>query len=232
MRLKLKQLATPGVVSWAIAAVVKMWFGTVRVEILNPDRFEKFARDPATGSIVAGVWHRNAIFLVHFFRILGPRAVMVSRSRDGDIATRVVERFGYVTMRGSSSRGGTRALQEMIRWMRASHEKRLCGTPVDGPRGPARVMKKGMLAVAKEAGVLFVPIACSGSRVITLRKAWDRTMLPLPFSKMVIDVGEPIKVPPDADAAAMETLRSRVEATLNQMTDDLDRYCGYVSPDA
>jgi len=232
MRLKLKQLATPAVVSWAIATVVKMWFGTVRVEILNHDRFEKFARDPATGSIVAGAWHRNAIFLVHFFRILGPRAVMVSRSRDGDIAARVLERFGYRTMRGSSSRGGARALQEMIAWMKDGHEKRLCGTPVDGPRGPARIMKKGMLAVAKEAGVLFVPIACSGSRVITLRKAWDRTMLPLPFSKMVVDVGEPVKVPPDADGDAMETLRRRVEETLNQMTDTLDRYCGYVPPNA
>lgn len=230
MRLKLKRLATPGIVSWALTTLVKLWFGTVRVELLNRDRFEKFARDPDTGSIVAGVWHRNAIFLVYFFRTLGPRAVMISRSKDGDIAARVVERLGYVTMRGSSSRGGARALQQMIDWMKAPHEKRLCGTPVDGPRGPARVMKKGMLAVAKEAGVLFVPLACSGARVITLRKSWDRTMLPLPFGKMVIDVGEPIHVPPDADDAAMEDLRRRVEETLNQMTDHLDRHCGYPPP--
>jgi lysophospholipid acyltransferase (LPLAT)-like uncharacterized protein len=230
MPLKLKLLATPDFVSWALISLVRIWFGTVRVEIRNRDRFERYALDPSSGSIVAGVWHRNAIFLVYFFRMLGPRAVMVSRSKDGDLAARAVRRLGYITIRGSSSRGGTQALRQMISWMKATHEKRLCGTPVDGPRGPARVVKKGMLAVAKEAGVLFVPIACSGTRVLTFRKAWDKTMIPLPFSKMVIEFGEPIRVPADADDAEMEMVRRRAEQTLNEMTDHLDRICGYVPP--
>lgn len=233
MRLQLKYFVTPGFVSWLLTTAVRIWFGTVRVEILNRDRFEKIAQDPASGSFVAGVWHRNAVFLVYYFRVLGPnKAIMVSRSRDGDIAARVVQRLGYATMRGSSSKGGARALQQMIRWMKAPDEKRLCGTPVDGPRGPARIMKKGMLALAKEAGVSFVPIACSGTRVITFRKAWDMTMIPLPFSKMVIDVGEPLRVPADADDQALETLRRRAEESLNAMTDALDRRCGYAPPPA
>lgn len=177
MRIRLKKLATPSVVSWALTTVVRLWFGTVRVQILNRARFERFALDPASGNIVAGAWHRNAVFLFYFFRTLGPRGVMISRSKDGDIVAHVARRFGYTTMRGSSSRGGARALQQMIAYMQETHEKRLCGTPVDGPRGPARIVKKGMLAVAKEAGALFVPIACSGTRVLTFHKAWDKSMI-------------------------------------------------------
>jgi len=230
MRINLKKLMTPSVVSWVLTTVVRMWFGTVRVEILNRDVFERFARDPASGNIVAGAWHRNAVFLFYFFRTLGPRGVMISRSKDGDIAAHVARRFGYTTMRGSSSKGGTRALQQMIAYMQETHEKRLCGTPVDGPRGPARIVKKGMLAVAKEAGVLFVPIACSGTRVLTFHKAWDKTMIPLPFSKMVIDFGEPFRIAADADDAEMETMRLCAEKSLNDMTDNLDRICGYTLP--
>jgi lysophospholipid acyltransferase (LPLAT)-like uncharacterized protein len=230
MRLNLKHLATPRLVSWLLTAVVRLWFGTVRVELLNRERFEAFARDPATGNIVAGVWHRNAIFLFYYFRTLGPRAVMISRSKDGEIVARVARRFGYATMRGSSSRGGTRALQQMIAYMRETHEKRLCGTPVDGPRGPARVMKKGMLAVARQAGAWFVPVACSGTRMMTFRKAWDKTVIPLPFSRMVIAIGEPLRVPADVDETEMENLRRRAEDALNAITDHLDRICGYVPP--
>lgn len=229
-RIRLKKLATPSIISWALTTVVRIWFGTVRVEILNRDVFERFARDPSSGNIVAGAWHRNAVFLFYFFRTLGPRGVMISRSKDGDIVANVARRFGYTTMRGSSSRGGAQALQQMIAYMKETHEKRLCGTPVDGPRGPARVVKKGMLAVAKESGALFVPIACSGTRVLTFHKAWDKTMIPLPFSKMVIDFGEPFSIASDADDAEMETMRLRAEQMLNDMTDNLDRICGYALP--
>lgn len=227
MQMNLKKLVTNSAISWLLTTLVRMWFGTVRVELLNRERFEKIAQDPATGNIVAGAWHRNAIFLFYFFRTLGPRGVMISRSKDGDIVAHVARRFGYTTMRGSSSKGGARALQQMIAYMKETHEKRLCGTPVDGPRGPARIVKKGMLAVAKEAGVLFVPIACSGTRVLTFHKAWDKTMIPLPFSKMVIDFGEPLRVASDADDAEMEILRLRTEQVLNDMTDNLDEICGY-----
>ena len=227
LRFNLKNLATPSVVSWLLTVLVRLWFGTVRVEIMNQERFERFAQDSSTGNIVGGVWHRNAIFLFYFFRTLGPRGVMISRSKDGDIVARIARRFGYTTMRGSSSKGGTQALKQMIDYMRATHEKRLCGTPVDGPRGPARIMKKGMLAVAKEAGAAFCPVASSGTRVWTFHKAWDKTMIPLPFSKVVIDFGDIFDIAPDADDAEMEKLRLRAEQTLNDMTDNLDQICGY-----
>jgi lysophospholipid acyltransferase (LPLAT)-like uncharacterized protein len=224
--MRLKDLASPDVISWVLTTVVRLWFGTVRVELRHRERFEQYARDLSLGNIVGVVWHRNAIFLFYFFRTLGPRGVMISRSRDGDIIAAAARRFGYTTMRGSSSRGGTQALRRMIAYLADTREKRLCGTPVDGPRGPARVMKKGMLMLARKAGAVVVPVACSGTRVLTLRKTWDKTMVPLPFSKTVIDFGESFAIPADADRDAMEALRRRVEEELNAMTDDLDRICG------
>lgn len=151
--LLLKKLVTTSVVSWALTTLVRMWFDTVRVEILNRERFEKYALNPASGNIVVGAWHRNAIFLFYFFRTLGPRGVMISRSKDGDSVAHVAHRFGYTTMRGSFSKSGARALQQMIAYMKETHEKRLCGTPVDGPRGPARIVKKGILAGSNDQGL-------------------------------------------------------------------------------
>ncbi|MCB2169443.1 MAG: hypothetical protein KQI78_17435, partial [Deltaproteobacteria bacterium] len=74
------------------------------------------------------------------------------------------------------------------------------------------------------------PIASSGTRVLTFHKAWDKTMIPLPFSKMVIDFGEPFRIAADADDADMETMRLRAEESLKDMTDNLDRICGYALP--
>ena len=230
MPLENKNQVTSNFIAWMLTIAVRIWFGTVRVELMNRDRYESCLMDPVTGNIVAGAWHRNAIFLFYFFRTVGPRGIMISRSKDGDVVANVAKRFGYATMRGSSSRGGSQALRQMIAYLKETNEKRLCGTPVDGPRGPARIMKKGMLAVAKETGSLFVPIACSGTRVLTFHKAWDKTMIPLPFSKIVIDFGEPFHIPPDADDAEMESIRHRTEQTLNEMTDHLDRICGYSTP--
>jgi lysophospholipid acyltransferase (LPLAT)-like uncharacterized protein len=230
MRLNLQHLATPSAISWGITVLVRLWFSTVRVEVLNRERFERITQDPTTGNFVGGVWHRNAIFLFFFFRTLGPRGLMISRSKDGEVIARIARRFGYTTMRGSSSKGGSSALKQMIQYMKATHEKRLCGTPLDGPRGPARIMKKGMLVLAKATGAKFCPIACSGTRVLTFHKAWDKTMIPLPFSKMVIDFGETFTIAPNADDAELENLRRRIEHVLNEMTDNLDRICGYAQP--
>jgi lysophospholipid acyltransferase (LPLAT)-like uncharacterized protein len=209
-----------------ITALARLWFGTVRVEILNRPVYNDYFKSPHTGSVVAGSWHRHAIFLFYFFRDLGQRGIMISRSLDGEMTAGIARRFGYTPIRGSSSRGGGQALQEMVRFMSDRSAKRLCGTAVDGPRGPARVLKKGMLALAKEAGAWFVPMACSGDRVLTFPRAWDRTIVPKPFSRVLIDFGRPFRVPADIGPADFEALRARTERRLNDLTDRLDRLCG------
>lgn len=210
-----------------ITQVVKLWFGTVRVEILNQKVYDQFFKGESTGNVVAGSWHRHSIFLFYFFRTLGERGIMISRSLDGELTARIARKLGYTPVRGSSSKGGGKALSAMIDFLKTGQKKRLCGTPVDGPRGPARKMKRGMLVLAKETGSWFIPMACSGNRVITFPKAWDKTIIPKPFSKVVIDFEEPVFIPGEVSEEEFEATRSDLEDRLNRLTDKVDRICGY-----
>jgi lysophospholipid acyltransferase (LPLAT)-like uncharacterized protein len=216
------------VAPWLVYMIVRIWFGTVRVKILNPQVYrDYFLKNSSGRNVVAGSWHRHAIFFFYFFRNLGPRGIMISKSVDGEFTARIARFLGYTPIRGSSSKGGSEALQRLIDFMRVRGVTRLCGTAVDGPRGPARVMKTGMLAVAKESGSWFVPMACSGTNVLTFPKAWDRTIVPKPFSKIIMDFGQPILVPQCISRDELETLREQNGILLNEMTDRVDRLCGY-----
>ena len=210
-----------------ITLLARIWFGTVRVKILNLEVYEKYFKGSRSGHVVAGSWHRHSIFLFYFFRTLGSRAIMISRSMDGELTAKIAQRLGYTPIRGSSSKGGGKALHAMMNFLNSSSEKRLCGTPVDGPKGPHRKMKKGMLALAKETGAVFIPMTCSGNRVITLERAWDKTILPKPFSQVVVDFGEPVFVPKDVTDEEFEGIRQDLEIKLNQLTDKVDQICGY-----
>lgn len=224
----LKQWIKGSAAPWMVYALARVWFGTVRVKILNPSVFrDYFLRNAAGRNVVAGSWHRHAIFFFYFFRTLGPRGIMISKSKDGEFTAKIAEHLGYTPIRGSSSRGGAAALQGLIEFMQGQGETRFCGTAVDGPRGPARVMKTGMLAVAKESGSWFIPMACSGTRVITFPKAWDRTIIPKPFSKIVMDFGKPFIIPRDISKVDMEEMRRNTGVILNKLTDNVDRICGY-----
>ncbi len=152
---------------------------------------------------------------------------MISRSKDGEFTARVGNRLGYTPIRGSSSRGAVGALYAMVRFLKTPGEKRLCGTAVDGPKGPARKMKGGMLELAQKSGACFIPITCSGTRLINLSRSWDQTIIPKPFSRVLIDFGSPVFISPDISNEAFESLRLRVESELNRLTDSVDHMCGY-----
>lgn len=221
---KLLLAVLPRVATW----LTRLWFGTVRVEILNKEIYDEyFLGNNGKEGVVAASWHRHAIFFFYFFRKLDNGAIMISKSKDGELTSRIAKRFGYTPVRGSSSRGGEEALQAMMNYMNEGKEKKFCGTAVDGPKGPARKLKKGMLALAKETGALFIPMACSGTRVYTFSKAWDKTILPLPFSKLVIIFHPPFKVPQTLSEEEMENLRQQTEDILNKLTDKVDKICGY-----
>ncbi len=224
----LKKWIKGEVAPWLVYTLVRVWFGTVRVQILNPSVYrDYFLNNTAGRNVVAGSWHRHAIFFFYYFRNLGPRGIMISKSADGEFTAKIARYLGYTPIRGSSSRGGAAALQRLIEFMRGRGETRFCGTAVDGPRGPARSMKTGMLAVAKESGSWFIPMTCSGTNVITFPKAWDRTTIPKPFSKIVMDFGEPFIIPRDISKEDMEEMRRRTGVILNKLTDNVDRICGY-----
>jgi lysophospholipid acyltransferase (LPLAT)-like uncharacterized protein len=228
-KLTFKENIKLNIISWLVFWLVRIWVGTVRVKILNRDIYDEYCLQQAGKhyKLVATAWHRDAIFLFYVFRRLEHVVGLISQSKDGELATRVVKRFGFSVVRGSSSRGGTESLSLLIQAMKAGNPGVKCGTPVDGPKGPARVAKKGMLAVAKETGAVVLPIACSGKRVITFSKAWDKTILPLPFSTIIVDFEAPFKIPLDATSEDMEKHRLHLEHVLNMLEDRVDRISGY-----
>ena len=138
---------------------------------------------------------------------------MISENFDGEWIARIIERFGYGTARGSTSRGGRRALLELKRHMT---DGRAAGFAVDGPRGPAGKVQPGVVWLAKLTGNPIVPFHMEASSYWRLN-SWDRTQIPRPFSTVSLAVGTPIDVAADADDAGIEAKRMEVEKALHQL---------------
>jgi lysophospholipid acyltransferase (LPLAT)-like uncharacterized protein len=158
---------------------------------------------------IMAFWHGRILPATHYFRRRGI-VVITSANFDGEWIAGIIERFGYGTARGSTSRGGARALLQMSRELTAGHP---VGFTVDGPRGPARVSQPGAVWLAKASGHPVLPFHCEASRYWTMA-SWDRTQIPKPFAAVAISIGEPFYVPRDADDAAVEQARHRLDAAL------------------
>src|SRR5262245_10494218 len=154
-------------------------------------------------------WHARILLLPALF---GERRahVLASRSRDGELVARVVRRFGFEVIRGSSSRGGAEALRLLARSLADGHD--VVVVP-DGPRGPREMVKSGVVALARIAGAPIVPLALGASAEWRLA-SWDEFRVPKPFARCVVRFGEPIRVPATAGRAATEAARKEVEAAL------------------
>jgi lysophospholipid acyltransferase (LPLAT)-like uncharacterized protein len=161
---------------------------------------------------IMAFWHGRILPATFFFRRRGI-VVITSENFDGEWIARIIERFGYGTARGSTTRGGVKALKQLARDMAAG---KAAGFTVDGPRGPARVAQPGAIWLAKESGNPVLPFHLEASSHWTA-KSWDRTQVPKPFSTVALAIGEPLTVAPDASAADLERARLEVEARLKAL---------------
>jgi hypothetical protein len=178
-------------------------------------RLERVGPDPFAlpKPLVLCAWHRGMLVAAYGWRGLG-LAIPVSLSRDGDWIDGVLRRLGFAeSPRGSSSRGATSLLRELIRRARRGET---IGVLVDGPRGPAGVAKPGALALARATGAHVVPVGIAAAPALRFG-SWDRALLALPFARVRFLVGEPFRVPEDADADALEAERARLEAELHRL---------------
>jgi lysophospholipid acyltransferase (LPLAT)-like uncharacterized protein len=172
--------------------------------------FEHFDTIAAAGhQPIMAFWHGRILPATVCFRRRGI-VVITSENFDGEWIAGIISRFGFGTARGSSSRGGVKALLQLKRDMAAGHP---AGFTVDGPRGPARRAQSGAIWLAKATGHPVLPFHLEASRHWTLN-SWDRTQIPKPFSTVGIVVGEPFYVPADADQAAIETYRDLLDQRL------------------
>jgi lysophospholipid acyltransferase (LPLAT)-like uncharacterized protein len=160
---------------------------------------------------IMAFWHGRILPATVYFRRRGI-VVITSENFDGEWIAGIIERFGYGTARGSTSRGGRKALHQLTRDMAAGKP---AAFTIDGPRGPARVAQPGAVWLAKATGNPVLPFHIETSRHWTLN-SWDRTQIPKPFATAAIAIGEPFLVGPDADAAglaeAVQTLEQRLRA--------------------
>ncbi len=158
---------------------------------------------------IFALWHARLLPLVYSHRGLGV-VVLVSRHRDGEWIARVIERMGYGTARGSSTRGGEDGMRQLI--AAAAGGRSLSITP-DGPRGPALVVKPGLAWLASRTQLPVVPVAAAADRTRVLR-SWDGFRVPMPFARVRVDHGAPIRVPGGLEDAELETWRARIEQAL------------------
>src|ERR1700674_5498908 len=143
---------------------------------------------------VMAFWHGRILPATYYFRRRGI-VVITSENFDGEWIAGIIERFGYLTARGSTSRGARKALRQLTREMAQGRPGRFT---LDGPRGPARVAQPGAVWLAKATGNPVLPFHLEADRHWTLN-IWDRTQIPNPFSTLALVVGEPFDVPAEAN---------------------------------
>lgn len=158
---------------------------------------------------IMAFWHGRILPATLFFRDRGI-VVITSANFDGEWIARIIERFGYGTARGSSSRGGARALVQLRKLMA---EGKPTAFTIDGPRGPARVAQPGVVFLAKITGNPIVPFHIETDRCWTA-KSWDQTQVPRPRAIVGVAIGEPFYVPADIDDDGLEQHRLQLEARL------------------
>jgi hypothetical protein len=169
------------------------------------------------GNVIYAFWHGRmlAFCFSHRRRLIH---IMVSEHRDGEMIARAVDLLGFVPVRGSTTRGGLRALLQMADRVSAGYDVAI--TP-DGPRGPRFEVQQGVITLAQRTGMPIVPVTNSASFRKTL-SSWDRYIIPLPFSRVVILHGEPISVPRQLTPEGMEEKRTQLEVALQALTRQAD----------
>ncbi len=203
----------PRLIAAILVPLVRVWHLTLKIERRNLDVFkDKALRDRRPVIIL---WH-DEIFPLIASHADEHMACVVSQSRDGEILARVLEAFGFRTVRGSSSRGGMRALVGAKRFM----EEQGVGVifTVDGPRGPRHKVKPGAVFLANLAGSPVVPVRAVMERAKVFHKAWDKFQLPWPFSRCVITYGTPVDLPDcTRDPEEMQRQCEAIEKMMNEL---------------
>jgi lysophospholipid acyltransferase (LPLAT)-like uncharacterized protein len=207
------KLRSPFLIS-VVAAIgsllIRLWISTMRACAVSLDG-RKHPTDPAQEKFIFAFWHDG---------LLAPLAiptkvrVLISEHADGELIAQVCQHLGIGVIRGSSHRGGMRALLEMIR---TAHEPAHLGITPDGPRGPRRELQAGIIMVASQTGVPILPFGVGFSRVWRA-PSWDRFAVPCPFSTMVGVIGEPIHIPANLTKEDLRRCQLEVQARLNELS--------------
>ena len=203
---------------WLIAFgfyLLQVWARTIRYEI--DDRANVVGKQ-LEGNYIAALWH-NRLLLISFvlkkFFPERPGAGLISASRDGDLIADATKRFGFDVVRGSSSRMGAAALLELSNVLSSGRDVLI--TP-DGPRGPAYELGPGIIFLAQKTGAPVVPVNMEYSSCWRV-KSWDRFIIPRPFSKVRVIIGQPQQIRSTSTPEEFENERLRVQNTMMSLVE-------------
>lgn len=166
-------------------------------------------------NFIYAFWHGRQLFLVYSHRFKNIN-ILISQSRNGEFITHITKMFGFKAVRGSSSKGGARALIDIKK--RLKNGKVLAFTP-DGPLGPLRKVQPGVIYAAKKTGKPIVPLTYSARKKKIIGK-WDELWIPYPFNTILVMHGRPFYVAPNDD---IDIKCKELEQTLNLLTDTADK---------
>jgi lysophospholipid acyltransferase (LPLAT)-like uncharacterized protein len=220
-RFVLHKLLPP--IGWrAYRALGRSW--TYRTENVGTLHGLIAERRPVVGAFL----HSRTFALMHFFSLpeQGRWSLMCSQSRDGEAMARIEEGLGFRVARGSSGKGGARALVEMIKAQREDPGLNSC-LAIDGSRGPRGVAQLGIITLAQKTGSVWRPLAGSTDHCWRWDASWDRTVIPKWGATVAVRAADPIPVPAKLSPEELEALRLRVETTLVGLHVALDAETGY-----
>jgi lysophospholipid acyltransferase (LPLAT)-like uncharacterized protein len=193
--------------------IVRLIGPTLRFEVVGVHNATNLrdSKEPAIGAF----WHRCIFPAIWIWRGRGI-VVMNTVNFDGQWTRRVIERLGFGTAQGSSTRGAMEGLMVMAQRLQEGHS---VAFTIDGPRGPRYVAKPGAVILARRTGNPVSLFHISLERAHTLKKAWDHLQIPYPFSRAVMFVAPPIRVPTDAGSEVMHEKQNEIQATLERVRD-------------
>jgi lysophospholipid acyltransferase (LPLAT)-like uncharacterized protein len=198
----------------AARCVIRLIGRTLRYRIHGAEHLEKARAASPSGRLTFAFWHGHQFPVAYHWR-RQDMAVLTSLSRDGTLQTLILSGLGFHCVRGSSSRGAIRGLLGLIRAMKEGRGS-LFG--VDGPRGPYHVVKPGILFVAGKTGQVIIPTGIAVEKAKIFEEAWDRYILPRPFTKVVLLHGEGFEVPASITSESFDRMAEELGGILRRLT--------------
>ena len=203
------------IIALIIYCIARLFYVSYRYRFVNADSLEEIKSKSPGRSYIYAVWHQNILGSI-LSQIGNSHVVIVSASKDGELVAVTLEKLGNLTARGSSRKGGKKAMLEMIHKMQD-------GTPaaisVDGPKGPPREVKFGIIELAKITGLPIIPLIVYPEKFWSFKKSWDQFRVPKPFTRIIVRVADPIYVdketPRDNFPQICQQLKSSLTSKVN-----------------
>jgi lysophospholipid acyltransferase (LPLAT)-like uncharacterized protein len=216
LRRKFARFLSGTPLSYLLYFLIRLIHATMRITVVGGDIIPSYVNRGE--GFVCIFWH-GRMLLVPVLYSGRWMHVLISVHRDGEIIANVMKCFGFHLVRGSSNKGGAAALREMLTLLK--EEKAVAITP-DGPKGPAELLKPGTAQVGKLSGKAIIPVTFSANPCFRAR-SWDRFMVPYPFSRGVLHIGEPLRY---REGEGLEAFRQRLEQALREINARADRLVG------